>query len=370
VRLRIRCDLDAAPVTWRQLGALAEAVAWQLVWGLRGVNREIGRWRIRATSIPDSTIRGDALSGLANKRGNIDGAALFWILAETRHVDLMRLLVTYQIMFDFLDYTSERGAGAGQANGWQLHLALADGLDWRTNVHDHYRLHPWSHDGGYLGALVRTARELCRRMPAYRAACELILHDARRAGLQAINHEPMPGRRRDALRAWVESQQGGAIELSWFEFAGAASASLSIHALLAMSAGAVIDTTALTRVYDAYFPWISVVATMLDSYVDEARDRACGHHSYIAHYQTRELAVASIASLVRRAMAATDGLPGAERHRVIVASMVALHLSHDGARSAELRPSTARLVEAGGSLTRLLVPVLRIWRITHSARAD
>jgi hypothetical protein len=49
--------------------------------------------------------------------------------------------------------------------------------------------------------------------------------------------------------------------------------------------------------------------------------------------------------------------------------MFAMYLSRDSANGPELRAATASLVQAGGSLTRLLVPVLRLWRTAYGLRA-
>jgi hypothetical protein len=35
-----------------------------------------------------------------------------------------------------------------------------------------------------------------------------------------------------------------------------------------------------------------------------------------------------------------------------------------------MRAGTARLARAGGTLTRLLVPVLRLWRIAYAQRSS
>src|ERR1700734_4377112 len=104
---------DASYVSLGQTKALVGAVARELCWGLRAVSREVEVWRGRAATIPDHTLRQDALSSLESKRGNTDGAALFWTLPDRRRPQLLRLLVTYEIMCDFLDNVSERGADAG-----------------------------------------------------------------------------------------------------------------------------------------------------------------------------------------------------------------------------------------------------------------
>lgn len=359
---------DPAPLTLRQLHALAAATIRQLGWGLISAARETRNWRTRAAQIPDREIREDALSALAYKRGHIDGAALFWTIPRERDPNLLRLLVAYQIMWDFLDNVSERGAAAGRANGEQLHTALIDALDHLRAVQDHYRSHPCNDDGGYLRALVEASRQASQRMPSYFAIRDTVIRDGRRAGVQAINHEPNQTNRASSLRVWVLGEEFGEDDLSWYELAGAASAGLSIYALLAISAGQA-HSFDIERVYGAYFPWISAVTTMLDSYVDQAEDSQTGDHAYIAYYPTTASVVPSIARLMRRGLDATRQLEQAERHRVIVACMIALHLSRNSAWSTTLRRGTGQLARSGGSLTLLLMPVLRLWRIIYSQRS-
>jgi hypothetical protein len=117
------------PLDLRQAWVLLAAGSRELVWGLRGVSRELTRWRVRASSIPDLVLRSDALEAIDRKRGNIYGASLFWILPTRRSPELLRLLVAYEIMADFLDCVSERGAYVGIGNGLQLHRALIEALD-------------------------------------------------------------------------------------------------------------------------------------------------------------------------------------------------------------------------------------------------
>ena len=61
-----------------------------------------------AREIPEQPLREDALSALRDKRYQTDGAALFSILPRARNPNLLRLLVAYQIIWDFLDSASER----------------------------------------------------------------------------------------------------------------------------------------------------------------------------------------------------------------------------------------------------------------------
>ena len=86
------------PLCASQIASLLRATARELVWGLPAVAHEVETWRVRASRIPDPTIRADALDALQSKRPNIDGAALFWTLPDRRDPNLLRLLVAYDIL--------------------------------------------------------------------------------------------------------------------------------------------------------------------------------------------------------------------------------------------------------------------------------
>ncbi|MGH2852806.1 MAG: DUF2600 family protein [Solirubrobacteraceae bacterium] len=348
---------------------LLAAVVRELTWGLPAVAREVRAWRSAALGIPDAPIRQDALSALAGKRGHTDGAALFSILPRTRDRSLLRLLVAYEIAWDFLDTVNERGATAGQANGLQLHLALIEALDPNAPISDHYRHHPWSQDDGYLRALVEACRRSASQLPSYGRVRRSAVEEATRAQVLGINHELDPGRRDAALRAWAARKLPTEPEASWFELTGAASASLTIHALLALAADPACADDEIERVRRAYFPWISAATTMLDSYADQAQDAASGDHSYVAHYPSPELATQRIRELVERCLREALALQNGERHALIATCMVAMYLTKDSARTRAMRESTRSLASAGGALTQLLLPILRMWRIAYAQRS-
>jgi tetraprenyl-beta-curcumene synthase len=349
---------------------LARAATRELVWGLPAVAREVSAWRARAAEIPDPSIREDALSALAGKRGQTDGAALFSILPKTRSLGLLRLFVSYEIIWDFLDSVNERGASTGQANGRQLHLALIEALDPGRPISDYYRHHPWKDDGGYLRALVEACREGCARLPAYERVRPLVVAEATKAQVLAINHDLDPTTRAATLRAWAARERPAGSQVTWFELSGAASAGLTIYALLVLAAEPACTDADIARARNAYFPWISVLATMLDSYVDQFDDAENDDHSYVAHYSTQQLAAQRIRQLIRRGLSEASALPNGERHTLIVACMAAMYLSKDSARTPAMRATTRSFIDAGGSLTKLLLPILRLWRIVYSQRSS
>jgi tetraprenyl-beta-curcumene synthase len=326
-------------------------------------------WRRRANEIPSPFLRQDAISALAYKRGQSDGAALLWTIPRTRSLTLLRLLVVYQTIWDYLDCVNERGAAVGQLNGRQLHLALVDALDPSRPLSDYYRHHPWKDDGGYLRALVEVCRERCRELPSYDCVRHLVAHEAERAQVLAINHDLDPVARDTTLQRWAACEFPTGHEASWFELTGAASAGLTIYALLVLAAEPTCSDSKIAKARSTYFPWISTAATMLDSYVDHREDAANNDHSYVAHYPTPELAAQRIGELIHRSLQEAHGLYSSERHILIIACMTAMYLSKDSARTEALRETTESLLSAGGSLTRLLLPILRLWRIAYAQRS-
>lgn len=327
-------------------------------------------WRQRALAIPDAPIREDALSSIERKRGHSDGAALFWILPRHRNLELLRLLVAYETIWDFLDSVNEHGAERGEANGRQLHLALIEALDPAASISDYYRHHPWREDGGYLRALVEACRCAFIALPSYRRLQPLVMREAVRAQVLALNHDLDPACRDASLRRWAKREFGGHMrDVSWFELSGAASASLTVHVLLALAAEPTCPEEDIERACAVYFPWLSLATTMLDSYVDQAEDAINGDHSYIAHYASSAIATQRVRDIVERSVRGARGLRNGHRHAVIAACMVAMYLSKDSARTPAMRPTTDSFVAAGGSLTRLLLPVLRLWRVAYAQRS-
>jgi tetraprenyl-beta-curcumene synthase len=337
------------------------------MWGLPAVTREIRRWRGLARGIPDAPIREDALSALGRKRGQSDGAALFSTVPRARNPAVLRLFVAYQLVWDFLDSANERAPDL--ENGRQLHLALIDALDPRRPVRDYYRRHPWREDGGYLRALVGACRGCCAALPSYERVRPLIVREATRGQVLAINHDHDSLARDAALQAWAAREFPAEHEASWFELTGAASAGLAIFGLLVLASEPTCSDDEITRTRGAYFPWASTLATMLDSYVDQIEDAANGDHTYISHYPTPESATARICLFMRRCLREAASLKDGEKHAVIAASMFAMYLSKDSALTPAMRETTRRMVDAGGSLTRLLHPVLRLWRTLYGLRS-
>jgi tetraprenyl-beta-curcumene synthase len=358
---------DRMPCGSAHRRALLAAAMRELSWGLRAASRELRAWRRAAEAIPDARLRADALASLDRKRGHAHGAALFTILPTRREPALLRLLVAYETLVDYLDNVSERHPDP--ADGRQLHRSLVDALDPDRPLADYYARHPWRDDGGYLARLVETCRSGCRALPAFERVRPLLAAAALRALVLGVNHDRDARRRDAALRAWAARELTPPSEISWFELSGAASATLVVLALLTLAVDPQLSDADVAAVHAAYWPWVSLATTMLDSYVDRAEDAAAGHHSYIAHYGDAATGAARVRELLVRALEEVRRLPDGGAHAVIVACMAAMYLSKPTARAPEQRATTRELLAVGGPLVRGLLPVLRAWRIAYRQRS-
>lgn len=346
------------------------AAVRELLWGLRAVSREVKAWRRHAEVIPDVSLRDDALDAMSRKRGHTDGAAFFWTLPDRRNRTLLRTLVAYELLLDYLDGVSERGAVLGPETGRYLYLAAVDALDPSRTPSDYYRHHVSRDDGGYASALVTACRRGCCALPSYAVVRPLLVREAERALVLGLNHEPNPTRRAALLQAWATAELPEIQGLRWYEMTAAASGWLMTHVLLALAAQPGITRHVAETTYAAYFPWMGLAVTMLDSYVDQAADTVDGAHSYISYYPSVDVARARLCESIQRSAHDVLALPNGERHAVLLGCMIALYLSKDSVRAGENRRTTARIAAAGGTLPRLLLPVLRIWRLCNAQRAS
>lgn len=359
-------SVESGRLTPALIRALLRAADSELSWGLPHVSRELRHWRRRARVIPDDHLRADALDALQNKRTNTDGAAVFATLLDERNLQALRLLAIYQALWDYLDRSVERHPT--EANGRELHLALIDALEPDGSISDYYRHHPWHDDGGYLVGLVQHCRAHCRELPSYADVRPVVLAEARRAQVQALNHLPDRTYRDAALAEWSHRELPPTQDIAWYEMTAAASASLVILPLLAMSANPALTLSDVADTQRAYWPWVNITTTMLDNYADQAEDVLSGNHNYFTHYPTETIGVARLCDCIARALRNVLSLPRGERHAVIVASMVAMYLSKTRDDTATTRVHRKRLARSGGSLVWILVPILRAWRTCYRVK--
>lgn len=351
-----------AAISARYLVALASGVQRELGWGLRLVRREVEAWQRRARRISDPRARDLALRSLADKRSLTEGAARCWEVPPRRDERLLTCLVTFQILANYLDTFSEQHQRDHRTATSSVMRAFVDAVDTERPTGGYFLDHPGWDDDGYLEALVRATRSTLRTLPTYPRARGLLSRHATVARVLDLHHVRDPAERDSALEQFARTQIQDFRGLLWFEQAAAAASAMNVLVLLTLAADAACTDDDLEAAVDAY-SYIGALSMMLDSFADQLDDAVSGHVSFIGYYASPSDVVQRMQFLIDRSLRDAARLRHGPRHVVLVAMMIAMFLSRDSARSPPLRDDTAALVAAGGTLTRRLVPVLRLWRV-------
>jgi len=311
---------------WRDLVAVSAVVSRYYVSIAPVVRDELVFWRERAGWIPDPVLRSAALDNLDGEYLHVHAAAVFAALVPRRHRrSLVRLLVAFEVMYDYLDTLSEQPSPEWVANGLQLHQALAASISAQADT-DFYALNERRDDGGYLAELAVVCRARFERLPASGEVLPVVERAmARCAEGQTRAHAAVADV--DQLRDWGRRLHDPAPEYRWWELTAATASSLVVHALFAAAAAPTTTLRDALGVEAAYYPALSALTTLLDSLVDYEDDRRSGEHSYVGYYESSAVAALRLATIAATGVGAVAGLPHARRHAVIAAGIAGFYLA-------------------------------------------
>lgn len=351
--------------------AFCATVARYLTSILPRVTRELAHWRAGARRIPDPALRRLALQALS-KRGNMEGAALFAVLApRARRRETVRALVAFQTAYNYLDALAEQPSAEPASNGRRLHEALLVALDPTAAHADYYAHHPQSQDGGYLAELVDSCRSAFLTLPSHRAVSTAAWAAAARiVAFQSLNLTREQGGH-DALERWARYQTPAGLGLDWWQTAAAGGSSLAVHALIATAANPDVQPSEAAAIEGAYFPWTCALHSLLDSLVDIDEDERAGQRNLLSYHASPQQAAFAMKMLAQRASAAARGLPDAPHHGVILTAMATYYLSSPEASMPGARATSAKVAATLGPLVPpalLLFKARRLAaRLTHGA---
>lgn len=322
------------------------------------------RLRAQARLIPDASLRELALRAL-EKRGNIEGAAAFAVLAPRRHRDaLVGALVSFQALYNHVDLLAEQPC-CDPVEARHLHEVLLAALDVRHNGEHHALGCSVDGDGGYTAGLVEACADSLRQLPSYAQ----VASGAHAAAIRIVAFQSLSLAGGGALERWANEDGQAPEGLHWWETAAAAGSSLAVYALVAAAADPSLDGERVAAIQAAYFPWIGSLHSLLDSLVDEEEDQAGGHLSLLGCYSTRGEAVLRMRMLSARSLAATRALPDAQCHRILISAMACNYLS-----AAEVSQPHVAVVTEGvrgelGSLSRVMLGIFQARDLAHTAAA-
>lgn len=323
------------------------------------VRRELRGWETCARAIPNPTLRTYAVAKLHDERLNAEAAATFACLVGPRHrATATRLMVAFEVMYDYLDGVTEQPVNHPLRNGRRLHRALTAAIDPdATSARDYYRHHPAQGDGGYLDQLIATCQTNLQRLPAAAVVRPLALRAAARCGEAQTRTHAVASLGRSQLARWAARQ---ACEgFAWWECAAGATASLGVHALFAAAGRPSTTRPDAERIDAAYQPAICALATLLDSLIDHDHDVPGSDHRYVAYYATNSVAANRIARIAGEAATRARALPNGSSHGIIVVGIACFYLSAPGATGAFARPATNQVLQTVGPIASPIIAVLQ-----------
>lgn len=313
--------------------------------------REVARWRRFAEAIPDDELRALALATLEEESGLAEGAAIFATLVPRRHRDaLVRLLVAWQVAYDFLDTLDEQPGGERGA-----FVALVAALDPRLA----YRSLPG--DGDYLDRLVACCRAGAAELPSTARVRAVAVRAVRRCVEAQERTHAVARHGNDALRRWA-LEQPEAEGYLWWEVAAGAISSLAVHAVLATAAHPRTTIEVADAVDATYFPSICALSTLLDSAVDTEDDVGTANHRCLAYYENTAHALGRLEAITGVAERSARALPCGRRHAVILAGMTAFYAAAGGAAQEQVH---RQIAETLGIRT---APILWTLRVREEAK--
>lgn len=359
-----------APITVRQALALLGSGGkyWSSIYPQ--VRRELRRWERAAGAIPDPYLRRAAVSKLTEERLNPEGAALFAVLApRARRAQVVRLIVAFQILYDYLDAVNEEHGATELQNGMQLHRALVEAVQPRLPLSEHYRHHRTDADGGYTRSLTHACREIVRDLPAGDRTSHVLARAAARCGTaQSHNHAVNTGGQAMLIR-WCSRHRSGTEAYLWWELAAGGISCLGVHALMASVADDRCGLEEAEQIDAAYFPPICAISALLDSLADYHGDLRTGNHSFVAHYRDGVHAAERLLAIAAEATERIGALHNRVHHAVILAGICSFYLSSSTMRSGFPAIPAARLVEAEGAIGTATRTVMRSRRALKAVAA-
>lgn len=346
------------PVTAREGAAVAAAFARYKGVVLPRVRRELAGWRRGAASIPDPTLRVQAVSSLTDKAANPEATGVLAILAPRRsRRTVIRASTALQVAVDYLDSLDEQAGPGSLGDGLALHGALPAALGPGAEQENWYAHLPQRDDGGYLDRMVVTCRQSAVSLPSAEAILPLARMAIERCGEGQSHTHAAAGGSSEPLRQWARGLAAPA-GFQWWEVAAGASSSVAAHALLALAGSPGASRVAAELVDSAYFPSIGALTVLLDDLVDLEADRSASQHSYLRYYPSDTAAAERLEAIVGLARDSITRLPQPATHQAILSGTLAFYLSSPGATAPEAQIIRDRLLASSGPVVRSLTRML------------
>lgn len=318
------------------------------------VDRELERWRTKAALCPDTVLSAQALSSISRKRFHTLGGSVYSIYPGAEKQLMVRLITAYQTISDYLDNLCDR-AGVEDEEAFRcLHLAMSDSLDPSSPIHDYYLFYPYRDDGGYLISLVGECRTCINSLPSYELVKEHILEMAYLYSRLQVYKHINKSIRESKLFEWAALQGSKFPCCLPQEFCAAAGSTLGIFILLASSFNPSLDAMEVTKIKEAYFPWVCGLHILLDYFIDYAEDNENGDLNFVSYYNDESQTLERLEYYISSSLHAVSHLNCAGFHKTAVLGLLAMYLSDEKAFEPGICDITKFILSSHGVKLKLM----------------
>jgi tetraprenyl-beta-curcumene synthase len=329
------------------------------------VRKELDGWRKVAGEIPDLELRKQALDSLETKQFHCQGGAVYAAIELPERHTLIKLIVAYQTISDYLDNLCDRSTSMDPEDFRLLHQSMLDAINPDALPLHYYAFRQEQNDGGYLLKLVETCHSCIRLLPGYAIALPFIQDlVGLYTDLQVYKHID-PELREEALLNWWSIHRDRTPQLGWNEFAAATGSTVGVFMLFLSATDPHLDQATVATIHSSYFPHVCCLHIMLDYLIDQEEDRVGGDLNFCNYYKDSETLLDRIAFIVESAREDVANIPSPSFHRLIIEGLLAIYLSDPKVREQQEVRSISRRLMRKSPWTRLFFFMNSRWIRKH-----
>lgn len=316
------------------------------------VHKNLDMWKQKANAIPNNELRKQALASIESKTFHCEGGSIYGLLAEDRIDDVIRFIVAYQTISDYLDNLCDRSTSLDPTDFQALHHSMVHALTPVAPLENYYRYRDEQDDGGYLHDLVKTCQEVVSSLPNYSNIIELNLELAQYYCDLQVHKHVKKEERVPRLEEWFNQYKDQLPPMSWYEFSACSGSTLGIFCLVAYATNETFTRDDAKKVKESYFPWVQGLHIMLDYFIDQEEDRQGGDLNFCFYYDDEDHLIGRLECFAREADKSISKMPNQSFHSFINKGLLAIYLADEKVRKQKkVREFAKQLIRIGGGST-------------------
>ncbi|MBP3949832.1 tetraprenyl-beta-curcumene synthase family protein [Bacillus suaedae] len=317
------------------------------------VHTHFDKWKVRATQIPNSELRSQAMDALEKKEFHCEGGGVFGLAAE-RFDELIQFIIAYQIICDYLDNLCDQSPALDPNDFRQLHQALLDALTPGAEPKNYYLYHEEQEDGGYLHELIQTCQKVLVTFPSFSVVQSAMLELSGFYGDLQVHKHVKKEERIPRLEEWFNLHKDLVPDMTWFEFSACTGSTLGIYTLATYATRKGLTKETAIKLKNGYFPWVQGVHLLLDYFIDQEEDIADDELNFLFYYENEEQMIERFRFFVMKAEECLSSLPDPEFHRMILKGILAMYISDEKVqKDKEMKKKSKKMIKLGGLPTMI-----------------